>query len=41
MYRLRINTNLSITEAPAEMAVKPPFSNFGHSNDRVPFFLNK
>ena len=33
-----MNTNLSITEAPAEMAVKPPFVNFGIINARVPVF---
>ena len=36
-----INTNLSITVAPALMAVKPPFANFGHTNARVPVFEAK
>ena len=38
MYRVMINTNSYITVAPAEMAVKPPFAIFGHSNARVPVF---
>ena len=38
MYRVMINTNSYITVAPAEMAVKPPFANFGHTNARVPVF---
>ena len=33
-----INTNLPITVAPTEIAVKPPFANFGHCNTRVPVF---
>ena len=33
-----INTNLPITVAPAEIAVKPLFANFCHSNTRVPVF---
>ena len=38
MYGVMINTNLPITVAPAEITVKPPFANFGHSNTRVPVF---
>ena len=33
-----INTILIITVAPAKIAVKPPFANFGHSNTRFPVF---
>ena len=32
------NTKLSVTVAPAEMAVKPSFANFVHSNAKVPVF---
>ena len=33
-----INIPLLIAVAPAEMAIKAPFVNFGNSNDRVPVF---
>ena len=38
MYGVMIKTNLPITVAPAEITVKPPFANFGHSNTRVTVF---
>ena len=38
MYRVVINTNLPLMVAPAEITVKPPFANIGHSNTRVPVF---
>ena len=38
MYRVVINTNLHLTVAPAEITVKPPLANIGHSNSRVPVF---
>ena len=38
MYMVMFNTKLSVTVAPAEMAVKPSFANFVHINAKVPVF---